>query len=305
MDNALTISQINNYPEKAYNRLFPATMTEISPLHKVMVNIVQINTDLTAKEIYKQKNGEYSLTKIGCLKLMTAANVVTDDSKPILPKNCRRCVEVSRSTRLAPQCNACPTKDDEAYQVSILVPEPSGGYRKYTATKEVTKQDTVADKNPTKHMGSNCETKALLRAGRAGLGLKGSYTLDELSKPFAVALVVLNTQDPDMKKALIARYAAGQDALFGGGASQGHQLPAGDFLQLSGGVNGEVMVVGPDPEDDEGTGGDGSHVQCCEVCGLVIQPTGEWTVEMIVESLVRKHGRVICSTCQAGDIKRG
>jgi len=263
-------------------------MTEISPLHKIMVNIVQIDTDLAAKDIYKQKNGEFSLTKIGCLKLMTAANVVMDESKSILPKNCQRCVEISRATRLAPQCAGCPTKDDVAYQVSILVPEPSGGYRKYTATKEISKQDTLSKKAPLEHMGANCETKALLRALRAGLGLKGAYTLNELARPFAVALVVLNTQDPDMKKALIQRYAAGQDALFGGATA----LPTGSLLQLpGGGVNGEVVVVGPDPED---TG------NCCEVCGKPIEPVGDWTVEMIIDYLLKQFGRVICETCRAG-----
>ena len=299
MDNALTIASINNYPVETYNRLFPATMTEISPLHKVMVNIVTIDTDLAAKDIYKQKNGEFSLTKIGCLKLMTAANVVMDEPKPILPKNCQRCVEIAKATRLAPQCAGCPTKEDVAYQVSILVPEPSGGYRKYTATKEVSKQDTLSKKAPLEHMGANCETKALLRALRAGLGLKGAYTLHELAKPFAVALVVLNTTDPELKAALIKRYAAGQDALFGGGVSNDHQLiggvVGGDCLQLPGGVNSEVMVVGPDPED-EGP----SNAQCCEVCGKPIEAVGDWTVELIVEHLIKKLGRVICSTCQTG-----
>jgi hypothetical protein len=298
MSNALTISEINNYPPGTYNQLFPATMTEISPLHKIMVNIVKINTDLAAKEIYKQKNGEYSLTKIGCLKLITAANVVMEESKPILPQGCQRCIEVARATHLAPQCNGCMTKQDVAHQVSILVPEPSGGHRRYIATKEVTKEDTLAKKNPLEHMGANCETKALLRAGRAGLGLKGSYTLGELEKPFAVALVVPNAQDPDMRAALIARYAAGQDALFGGGVTT---LPSNDRLALEpGGVNGEVMVLGPDPDDNQGANDTPvtGKTQCCVECGLIIEPVGEWTVEMIVEGLVKKFGRVICSACQ-------
>ena len=294
------MASINNYPVETFNRLFPATMTEISPLHKVMVNIVKIDPDPVAKDVYKQRTGELSLSKIACLKFMTASNVIMEDSKPILPQGCRRCVEVSQSTRLAPQCNGCPTKEDVAYRASILVPEPSGGYRRYIATKEVTKQDTLAKKNPVEHMSANCETKALLRALRAGLGLKGSYTAKELEKPFAVALVVPNAQDPDMKKALIQRYAAGQDALFGGGLSVGHQLASGDHLQLSdGGISGDVTVVGDDPEDGDGAGGTENKVHCCEVCGLVIQPVGNWTVEMIVESLMQKHGRVICSGCSA------
>lgn len=307
MDNALTIASINNYPIETYNRLFPATMTEISPLHKIIVNIVKIDTNLDAKDVYKEKNsGGLALTKIGCLKLMTAANVVMEESKPILPRNCQRCVEVSKATRLAPQCNGCSTKDDVAFQVSILVPEPSGGHRRYTATREVTKQETLAKKNPVEHMGGNCETKALLRALRAGLGLKGSYAPAELEKPFAVALVVLNTQDPDMKAALIQRYAAGQDALFGGGSAS-HQLPAGDYLQLNeGAINGEVVVVGDDPGDDPVISSDDmpwEQIHKCEVCHKVIQPVGDWTVEMIVKHLKAKFGRVICETCRAGGAK--
>ena len=306
MDNALTITTVNNYPVETFNRLFPATMTEISPLHKIMVNIVEIDTNPDNKEVYKQKDGGLSLTKVACLRLMTAANVVMEESKTLLPQGCQRCIEVARSTHLAPQCNGCPTKEDVAYQVSILVPEPSGGHRRYIATKEVTKRDTLAKKNPIEHMGANCETKALLRALRAGLGLKGAYTSKELSKPFAVALVVLNTQDPDMKKALIARYAAGQDALFGGGASAGHQLPSGDCLQLDeGAINGEVRVVGPDPEDEvepviSGDDMPWEQIYKCEVCHKVIQPVGDWTVEMIVEHLKAKFGRVICETCRVG-----
>jgi len=99
-DNALTIAQINNYPDH-YNSLFPPTLTEISPLHKVIVNIVKIDTDLAAKDIYKQKNGEYSLTKIGCLKLMTAANVVMEESKSVFPQSCKRCIEVNKAARKA------------------------------------------------------------------------------------------------------------------------------------------------------------------------------------------------------------
>lgn len=303
MDN-LPVASINDYPAMKYNRLFPATLTQISPLHKVMVNIVSIDTDLTNKEVYKQKDGGLSLTKIACLKLMTAANVVMEDSKSMLPQGCQRCVEIAKTTRLAPQCNGCPTKLDTAYQVSILVPEPSGGHRRYVATKEMNRADY---KGPLEHMAAQCETKALLRALRAGLGLKGSYTPAELSKPFAVALVVLNTQDKDLKAALIQRYAAGQDALFGG-ASADHQLPSGDCLQLAEGtINGEVTVVGPDPEDDPVISGDDDmpweQIHKCEVCHKVIQPVGDWTVEMIVDHLKAKFGRVICETCRVGGVQ--
>ena len=295
MDN-LPVASINDYPTEKFNRLFPATVTQISPLHKVMFNVVSIDTNLNAKEVYKQSGG-LALTKIACLKLMTAANVVMEDSKPLLPQGCQRCIEIAQRTRLAPQCNGCPTKQDVAYQVSILVPEPSGGHRRYIATKEISRTDY---KGVPEHMAAQCETKALLRALRAGLGLKGSYTEKELEKPFAVALVVLNTTDPELKTALIQRYAAGQDALFGGGVSIGHQLTGGDQLQLAEGVSTEVMVLGPDPDED--VPGATPAAQACEICGLIIEPVGDWTVEMIANKLREKFGKVICHDCQ---VKQG
>jgi len=302
MDNALTVASINDYPVQKFNRLFPATLTEISPLHKVMVNIVTIDTDPIAKEVYEQKQGNgLSLTKTACLKLMTAANVVMKESKPILPQGCQRCIEIAQRTRLAPQCNGCPTKLDKAYQVSILVPEPSGGHREYIATKELAKADY---KGLPEHMAAQCETKALLRALRAGLGIKGAYAPSELEKPFAVALVVLNTQDPELKAAMIKRFAAGQDALFGGATA----LPAGTTLQLpEASVSGRVVVVEDEPEGDQGVGDIppwelppvGTEA-CCVACGKQIQAMNGWTVEQIVTYLKEKRGRVVCNECNVG-----
>ncbi len=254
----LVVAEINNYPEAKFNRLFPCTLTQLSPLHKVMVNVVSIDPNSDG-DVYNQKTGGVSLTKIACLKLMTAANVIMEESKTTLPLACQRCVEVARMTKASPQCGSCPTKEDVAYQVSILVPEPSGGYRRYIATKEVSKQQFIEKngglgKAPVEHMAAQCETKALLRALRAGLGIKGKYTKAELAKPFAVALVVLNTTDPDLKAALIQRYSAGADALFG--ATGVPQLQSGELKALPGGrsVNtetGEIISSTETVTDDD------------------------------------------------------
>lgn len=296
MDNALTISSINNYPPETFNQLLPATMTEgISPLHKVYVNVVKIDPNPAKKEVYVQKDGGLSLSKNACMKLMAAANVTVSYSRSIRPSGCERCFEIVRITKNNPSCGTCPNRLDKHYEVEILVPEPSGGHKRIPAHKELDRADY---KGTIEHMAAQCETKALLRALREGLGIKASYTAEELSKPFAVAYVGLNTSDPELKTALIQRYAAGQDALFGGGVAIGHQLTGGDHLQLSEGVRGEVVVVGPDPEDDVAVDSTEKKTECCEGCGLIIEPVGDWTVEMIADSLRKKFGRVICSACQ-------
>lgn len=321
MDQALAVAEINNYPTNSFNRLFPCTMTQLSPLHKVMVNVVQIDPD-SKSDVYDQKGkDEVSLTKIACLKLMTAANVVMEDSKPILPSNCKRCVEVARITKTAPQCGSCPTKNDVAYQVSILVPEPSGGYRRYVATKEINKANY---KGMPEHMAAQCETKALLRALRAGLGIKGSYTREELRKPFAVALVVLNTTDPELKSALIQRYAAGADALFG--SPQAAQLPAGGGLHaLPGGVDAADPGVASETVTVEGSEGEpptlggvfgdehqpsfGNYIDCQgDDCGSIIEgfrdvSGKEWTAESFADWTGKNLGRKLCKDCAERLIK--
>ena len=311
------IIEINNYPESNYNRLFPCTLTQLSPLHKVMVNVVQIDSNSDG-DVYDQKSGKgVSLTKIACLKLMTAANVIMEESKPILPSACQRCVEVAKMTKAAPQCGGCPTKQDAAYQVSILVPEPSGGYRRYVATKEVNKTNY---KGLLEHMAAQCETKALLRALRAGLGIKGSYTKAELQKPFAVALVVLNTTDPELKAALIQRYAGGVDALFGAPAVQ--QLPPGTKEVLSSGQvvdteTGEIISAGAtvvcdddeppdaDPDEDtppweqnEGPEDPFKNAIICQGCDQIIDAQGSWTPEMVRDYSLKTYGKILCVKCQ-------
>lgn len=317
----LVVAEINNYPEVKFNRLFPCTLTQLSPLHKVMVNVVQIDPD-SESDVYDQKSGRgVSLTKISCLKLMTAANVIMEESKPILPSACQRCVEVARMTKTAPQCGGCPTKQDVAYQISILVPEPSGGYRRYVATKEVNKANY---KGLPEHMAAQCETKALLRALRAGLGIKGSYTKTELKKPFAVALVVLNTTDPELKAALISRYAAGRDALFS--APQAQQLPAGDTKTLVSGQTvdlstGEVLnsTEHVTSDDDEpptlGTEApsfdlpdDEPPTPKCQDCGEPVQAwkdnkQKEWSIEDTVTFTQEKLKGTFCHICAFERIK--
>lgn len=315
-EQALAVAEINNYPTNKFNRLFPCTMTQLSPLHKVMVNVVQIDPD-SKSEVYDQKGkDEVSLTKISCLKLMTAANVIMEDSKPILPSNCKRCVEVARMTKTAPQCGSCPTKNDVAYQVSILVPEPSGGYRRYVATKEINKANY---KGMPEHMAAQCETKALLRALRAGLGIKGSYTREELRKPFAVALVVLNTTDPELKSALIRRYAAGADALFGAPPTTGqltsgevHALPEGDGDEAGSTINvtDESLPNFSDMEEPPSFGGFQPDYISCEGndCGGIIEgftdvSGKEYTPESFAQWTEKNLGRKLCRECAEREVK--
>ncbi|MGD0154028.1 MAG: hypothetical protein ABSC17_09800 [Thermacetogeniaceae bacterium] len=314
------IAVLNDYPPEKYNLLIPVeSIQEISPLHRVIVNIVRIDpVPDRGKDCYPEKNGGLALTKKGLNKLMAGANIQVIDSRAVVTHKCQRCMEIARTTKLSPRCGDCPAADDVAIQVVIAIPEPSGTWRMVRATKELRVADeklAMSDKQYKQffpYRSEHCETKALNRAIRAGLMVKANYTPKELEKPFAVALVVPNMADPEMKKAAAARYATSSMALFPG---QQPQLPenAGEGLkQLPSGM----IDIPADEHDDEQPGGVddppwedppsednplGAPIFCGD-CGQVIEATRvngkDWTPEAIRDYSVRHYGTSLCPECQ-------
>lgn len=59
-----------------------------------------------------------------------------------------------------------------------------------------------------------CEAKALNGAIRTALHIKGTYTLEELQKPFVVAYLVPNLNHEDVKKAAIENISNHPNRLF-------------------------------------------------------------------------------------------
>ena len=300
------IAILNDYPEAKFNLLIPIkTLQELSPLHKVVINQVQINPDEKKKEVYKEKNGELALTKKGLAKLMTAANIQMVESKPAMPQKCLRCTEMAAKTKIAPKCYECPYCDDVAYQVTLAVPEPSGTWRKVVATKEIRmadEQKKMSDKQYAAFFPfrtEQCETKALNRALREALMINSTYQANDLLKPFAVAYVVPNMDDPDLKKVMVARYAEGVSTLFGGNEVMGIQAPKNIPEENT------VIIPADEPDPDEGPPVvDAEIIEdgtiACEKCGQVIEDFNEeWPVAKIVERSKKKFaGKILCTDCQ-------
>ena len=304
------IAVLNEYPPEKYNLLIPVqTIQEISPLHKVIINVVTIDPQPDrGKDCYAEKNGGLALTKKGLNKLMAGANVQVIDSRPVMPQKCQRCMEIARQTKAAPRCGDCPAADDVSQQVTIAIPEPSGTWRMVRATKEIRIADEKAAMKEAQFKQffpfrtEHCETKALNRALRAGLMVKSTYTAKELEKPFAVALVVPNMADPDMKAAAAARYASSSMALF---PVQALRLP-----ENAGEPAGMVDISADESDDFQDdppweTASDDNPLDSpifCGDCGQVIEGTRangkEWTPEMIRDYSVEHYGTSLCPDCQ-------
>ncbi len=233
--NALQITQ--QYPAENYNLLVPMqTVAEIADIHKPVMNAVQISTNLADKEIYLQEKGKeawkdrpaippgYALTKKGLNKLMRAAGIKILGTRPIIPSTCQKCAEVNRSIGRPVNCGACGNKDVK-FEARISVPQLTGENIEIVAHKEIIVQDVTDGmteaqrKEFLKFRSEMCETKAINRALRAAMHIKGTYSLRELQKPFVVAYLVPNLDNELVKQEAVKHFFTSAQELYGGHTS--------------------------------------------------------------------------------------
>ena len=235
--NALQITQ--QYPAEKYNLLVPMqTVAEIADIHRPVMNAVQISTNLNDGEIYVQEKAKnewtdgsgrrhpatpakYALTKKGLNKLMRAAGIKILGTRPIVPATCQKCAEVNRSIGRPVNCGSCGNKDVK-FEARISVPQLTGENIEIVAHKEIIVQDvtdgmTVAQRKEfLKFRSEMCETKAINRALRAAMHIKGTYFLEELRKPFVVAYLVPNLDNETVKAEAVRHMFTTAQELYGG-----------------------------------------------------------------------------------------
>lgn len=245
-NNSHSLVITSQYPTDKYNLLVSMqTVAEIAAIHKPVMNVVSISTNLDDKEIYEQEKGwkdnppKYAITKKGLTKLMRAAGIKILSSRPVVPSTCQKCANINAGIGHPVRCGACPNKDVK-YEVRISVPQLTGENIEVVAHKEIIVDDVTAgmsDKQKAeflKFRNEMCETKALNRALRAAMQIKGTYRLEEFKKPFVVAYLVPNLDNAEVKeKAVEAMFSASHE-IYGSKAGDG---------------NRKTVYVEDDPED--------------------------------------------------------
>lgn len=246
---ALTIAQ--QYPPTQYNLLVPMqTVTEIADIQKPVMNSVKISTDLNDGEIYEMEKAKdewrdskgyvhkatpakYALTKKGLTKLMRAAGIKILSSRPVVPSTCQKCAEVNRSIGKPIRCGDCPNKDVK-HEVRISVPQLTGENVTIVAHKEIAVDDVTAgmtEKQRAEFMkfrSEMCESKALNRALRTAMQIKSSYLIEEFGKPFVVAYLVPNLDNPTvLEEAVKSMFGAAND-LYGSRPKTSHTVYVDD-----------------------------------------------------------------------------
>lgn len=229
--NALVITQ--QYPVERYNLLVPMqTVAEIAEIHKPVMNVVSISTNLDDKEIYVQEKAreawkdrptqpaKYALTKKGLTKLMRAAGIKILSSRPVVPSTCQKCAAMNASIGKPVRCGSCPNKDVK-YEVRISVPQLTGENIEIVAHKEIIVDDVVAGMSDAqraeflKFRNEMCESKALNRALRTAMQIKGTYLIEEFKKPFVVAYLVPNLDNPEVREEAVKSFFGASHELYG------------------------------------------------------------------------------------------
>lgn len=235
-NNALDIVQ--QFPEDKYTLLIPIkTVAEIAEIQKPVMNVVSISTDLNDKEIYVQekakgawtdKKGDYhpatpnmyAITKKGLTKLMRAAGIKQIRSRPLRPSICEKCAAVNRGSGRTVCCGNCQSNRDVKYECMISVPQLTGEAQTIVATKEIIVEDALVgmtDKQAKEFLrfrSEMCESKALNRALRTAMQIKGTYLLEELKKPFVVAYLVPNLDNPQVRDEAVKHMFESQQRLY-------------------------------------------------------------------------------------------
>ncbi len=218
MNSQLAIQQ--QYPAEKFNLLGNTdVIVEIPEIKKPVVQAVRLDPDPAKGDVYKQKGG-YAITKNGLKKLADGAGIKMISSEHVVPTTCQKCAAVNQSTGKAIQCGNCKNKD-VAFRVTIGVPQLTGEILTVEDTNEIIVDEVTSDMKPDqkkeflKFLPQICEAKALNGAIRTALHIKGTYTQEELKKPFVVAYLIPNLDHDDVKQAAISNMFQSTNTLFG------------------------------------------------------------------------------------------
>lgn len=320
--NELSITQ--KYPVSQFNLLGNTdVMVQIPDIKSLVIQQIKLDARTGAGDIYLQQQAsqewtdqsgrrhpatpnKYAITKNGLKKLADGAGIKMISSEHVVPTTCQKCVAVNQHTGKIVQCGNCRNKD-VAYKVTISVPQLTGEVLTVEDTHEIIVDNVtpgMTDKQKAefmKHLPQICEAKALNGAIRTALHIKGTYTLEELQKPFIVAYLVPNLNHEEVKRAAIENMFTSSGRLFGMQSQQPSvqqiesRVPDTHMIEASDGENCDEYIDDRYMEQplDEAPPEEQPAGYRCEQCGAEIN-------DRVHGYSVNKFGRPLCIKCQRG-----
>jgi len=223
----------------------PVSMVDYIPqMHAVSCRYVFLSVDQDCYHPKFCKDNERAPNQIGVLKLWKAAGGSDAMTK-----------------RVDDRTDALLAR----YEVSVKLQGIDGKDAYTTKCREVDfrpnspQLENMGDsqlRQARQNVGTLAETKAKLRAIRSAMGLKQRYTLDELSRPFIIPVLVplLDTSDPAIRRLVAAKALGVVGELYGSMAAkmlpsaQEENPPAGVDMQTGEVIDGQLV---DDQEADE------------------------------------------------------
>jgi len=268
------LAMVRNAVQSGHNILVtPAMLQRCPAMFTPAVTTVGIpSLDPRLKWVYKiPGGGELGLSKPMLLKLAAASGVTFVPEKSGRLDDCRdphycRFRVVGRMTMFDGTVREMSgTKEMDLRDESPLVhnmhkaAEKSEAYRARQDNrkpKEVDAWDRVWQTR--EHLESHAETKAMLRVVRAMLGVKTSYSPQELEKPFLVMKMVFSPpDDPEINRMIAAQQLGMTEALYGPRRDAGERVQRPGLLGPSDpGARHDLEPVldageaDPDPHED-------------------------------------------------------
>lgn len=201
-----------------------ATEERINPFQKTQLIQMMINPDPKNKEVYKQGMG-FALTKVAIDKLAGASSMQFQIMEQKSDKD--YCKVSIRGTYANPFGEVISdVKTSEIYLEDIkeeIMNRPLNKWEQEDISKKKLTQEGLQKKRYQEFMQfrkfklQRCETSAKNRVVRSLLGIKNTYTLAELGKPFVFSVVQFapDFSDPDIKRASITKFIGNTDSVYG------------------------------------------------------------------------------------------
>jgi len=229
--------ELEAYRKKGtFNVLVPTlTIQEVSPFHKPVLEIVRINPQKDAGEVYEivQGSGDFSLRAVALQKIGYAAGLIWN------ARGCGRTDDGSDHDVIAYRAEAAVRKEDGTYMpmnaeymVDLRVIEEELRITYERKGKELAREKGWSEKVMKEYVEKNvrrdmlqkrkfrlqlAQTGAMDRVIRKILALKSTYKREELERPFVVPKIAFNPDisDPRVRDILLKQGMDATSMLFG------------------------------------------------------------------------------------------
>lgn len=259
-------SQLEQYRKEGYNIPGVTSLPSIPQYFRPYLDIIPIDASEASTDIYPTTGGRYILSYEVIKRLVTAGRIQFVNPRVSLKDGIvRTCIEGKRFNM---DGTTVRSEDLKVLDIALQVKIMREFYAK--AAEDNAKEKGWSDevkmrsievnlKEYSLHLERFASERTISGAKRRVvtqlLGLKTSYTLEELQKPFVIVSMIpaLDTSDPQVKGIVTKHLLGIEDILYPTASGINHHefdvpMVTGDSVEVSGDLS--LNITRPDEDDD-------------------------------------------------------